>query len=274
MLLTIVPNDLSYKFPQFFILQILDKNYNGKSSTELTIRAYRYKKEATLNKIIEAIYKIPRNDILARIKDNVYELLEQDFIPADTRHSKQLDIPFELRTIKRRLVKAKNKENNQYDQCVFLTFSSKNYEMAQKVAEYLRQDFDGKKIYVLMLDEHKNIINDNWSKNINKFFEISKYIIPILTNDYFKELKCNNSDSFDNGSIDSKYLKYIFKKMKDDYMERFNCNNRQVRSIIFDYDHDVVDHRQRKKNLDIFGAWYWFSNIDQLVRLILNDNHP
>lgn len=102
--------------------------------------------------------------------------------------------------------------------------------------------------------------------NKNKLYFQVDYVIPIITEGYFKSLE--NHDLFSNSSyLDTKYTKYISELMFANYIQS-SCINYKVRCLIPDNFKNLLNTHPKLTD-PLFSVWILGKEIESFRKHIL-----
>lgn len=268
-------------------IRCIDYDFKGlQDPTYYVLLTYVQSPEATLDKILSALQKIERLDVISEIKDYIHDLVSnvsQDVTIDKSKIIRPGLIPRAPLVLSPILIKQCETETQEIRDCtsqdnqqkyqhtketygsiVMLTFAGDGFPTAQYIAKIFRSKQP--RIGVLILQEQEKGVYSRAEEFIDDCFKQVDYIIPILTNGYIE--KVNNPariyDEVDN-SLDTKYLKYIYSLLRYEYVKNQCCNNR-VRCIVPDKNVYTVVRANLHPTLQ---AWFRESDIDGFINNIL-----
>ncbi|CAL7938137.1 unnamed protein product [Xylocopa violacea] len=265
-------------------IRCIDYDFKGlQDPTYYVLLAYVQNVEATIDRILSALQKMQRFDVINRIKDDIYNLINE--ISQNTRTnestiSRPNSIPraplvltpinfiqkVQGNTVDSGHVTQDNlqKAPQSYGCIVMLTFANDGLETVQHVAKIFRSKKP--KIGVLILQEQENYVYSRAEEFIDDCFKQVNFIIPILTQGYIERVNnFNKTSAEDQNKLDAKYIKYIYSLLRYEYV-RNQCINYRVRCIVPDKDVNTVVKAYLHPT---FQAWFRESDIDAFVENIL-----
>ncbi|XP_078033311.1 uncharacterized protein LOC144468052 [Augochlora pura] len=238
---------------------------------------------ATIDKILSALQRMHRFDVIYQIKDNIFNLLnaiQQETPVSGSTILRPKSIPraplilTPLESIQERQTRTVNSEplpqntlpkrKQSYGSIVMLTFADDGQATAQYISKVFRSHKS--KIGVLILQEQENHVYSKAEEFINDSFSQVNFIIPILTKGYLERIR-NLTKMYgkDQNKLDSKYLKYIYSLMQNEYSNN-ECTNFRVRCIVPDNEvHTILNANLHP----ILQAWFKESCIDTFIDNIL-----
>ncbi|XP_018406742.1 PREDICTED: uncharacterized protein LOC108782859 [Cyphomyrmex costatus] len=267
-------------------IRCIDYDFKGlQDPTYYVLLAYVQSPEATIDKILSALQKMQRLDVINQITDSVHDLINaasQHVInhgPKIIQPGHIPKAPLVLSPISRVECEIRIKENesmytpqdNQqkkhkqtYGSIVMLTFANDGLP----TAEYITKIFRSKqpRIGVLILQEQEKQVYSRAEEFIDDCFKQVDYVIPILTKGYIEKIN-NPVKTYEqmHNNLDTKYLKYIYSLLRYEYVRNQCCNNR-VRCIVPDKDVYTIVRENLHPTLQ---AWFRESDIDGFVNNIL-----
>lgn len=266
-------------------IRCIDYDFKGlQDPTYYVLLTYVQSPEATMDKILSALQKIERFDIISEIKDYMHNLVSavsQDTIDElgliQPKHIPRAPLVLSPVLTGQCRVEAAENESRQtpqddqqkhskqkYSCIVMLTFAEDGLTIAECIAKIFRSKEPP--IGVLMLQEQEKGVYSRAEEFIYDCFKQVNYIIPILTRGYIETINnlAKASEKIHN-NLDTKYLKYIYSLLRYEYVTNECCNNR-VRCIVPDKDVYTVI----RANLHpILQAWFRESDINDFVKNIL-----
>lgn len=240
-------------------IQCIDYDFKGlQDPTYYVLLTFAQDPNATIDKILIALKKISRLDIINRIIDVLTLFINHFHIDDDKKDILKPPciprVPLVLRPIINCNKNNDNTKNNighlnissnsdnlsdeqfnngkinsiksHYGSIVMLTFTKDGEKVANIIAKLFREN--NPKIGVLILQEQEKQVYSRAEEFIDDCFKQVNYIIPILTTNYINRINGilnNNYDSIES-SLDEKYVKYIFSLLRYEYMKNKCCNNR------------------------------------------------
>ncbi|XP_043269283.1 uncharacterized protein [Venturia canescens] len=270
-------------------IQCIDYNFKGlQDPTYYVLLAYIQWPEATLDKIIVALQKIGRLDIVNRIHENMSKFIECLDLKDDTNDvqkpkyiprapmvlSPMIHTKEELQTRSygcgNSSEASPNSETHKmkksspyYGSIVMLTYAHDGAIVAKNIAKIFRATEP--KIGVVILEEQEKYVYSRAEEFVDDCFKQVNYIVPILTSGYVKSLNQQPDIELENRCLDTKYLKYIYSLMRFEYAKNSCCNNR-VRCIVPESEVSTV----LKSDLHpILQAWFREADIEAFTENIL-----
>ncbi|CAK9824710.1 hypothetical protein ANTRET_LOCUS2835 [Anthophora retusa] len=266
-------------------IRCIDYDFKGlQDPTYYVLLAYVQHGEATIDKILSALQKMHRFDVINRIKDDISDLVETISQTTSTDESSILRpesvprAPLVLTPIK--IIQENTHKDSDdsghitqdniqktkqlYGCIVMLTFADDGFENAQHIAKILRAKQP--RIGVLILQEQNNYVYSRAEEFIDDCFRQVNFIIPILTKGYMERI--NNPKKIyieDQNKLDAKYIKYIYSLLRYEYV-RNQCINTRVRCIVPDKEVYTVVTTNLHPTMQ---AWFRESDIDAFVENIL-----
>ncbi|KOC63641.1 hypothetical protein WH47_00709, partial [Habropoda laboriosa] len=264
-------------------IRCIDYDFKGlQDPTYYVLLAYVQHVEATVDKILCALQKMHRFDVINQIKDNISDLIAAISQTPRTDESSILRpnsvprAPLVLTPIQiTQEIQDKDdsghitqdnlqKTKQLYGCIVMLTFAADGFENAQHIAKIFRSKQP--RIGVLILQEQENFVYSRAEEFIDDCFRQVNFIIPILTQEYMERI--NNSKKIyveDQNKLDAKYIKYIYSLLRYEYV-RNQCINTRVRCIVPDKEVYTVVRANLHPTMQ---AWFRESDIDAFVDNIL-----
>lgn len=250
-------------------------SFYNQTPTYNAIFAFTRFADATTDKILKACYEIKRWDVITQIQNDLlefsanlnYSINNRQFSRAITN-----TVPLELRQLNEESSNnARQTRTKRYDKIILLTFASESNSFTDIIVQKLRGNHNGKRIGVLVLNEHSARVNQNYDVTIRAFFRQADYVIPILTNDYLNIINSWRPAMNSAENLDNRFVNYIYSLMSAYYLDN-GCLNDKIRCIIFDdMASSILSHKAMKSN-SILKVWFYFSDIDRLAERILDDN--
>lgn len=271
-------------------IRCIDYDFKGlQDPTYYVLLTYVQSPEATMDKILSALQKMHRLDVINQIKDYVRNLVSaasQRVISHDGKIKNDPEIiqpehipraPLVLSPILTVESKIRMKESesmytpqdNQkhrqtYGCIVMLTFADDGLSTVESITKIFRSKQP--RIGVLILQEQEKQVYSRAEEFIDDCFKQVDYVIPILTKGYVEKIN-NPVKSYEqmHDSLDTKYLKYIYSLLRYEYVRNQCCNHR-VRCIVPDKDVYAIAQASLHPTLQ---AWFRESAIDGFVNNIL-----
>lgn len=263
-------------------IRCIDYDFKGlQDPTYYVLLAYVQQGDATVDKILNALQKMHRLDVINQIKENISDLIDGiQLNAADESITRSKNIPrapLVLTPIEvaheeykeetdRGPVSQNNlqKTKQNYGCIVMLTFAEDGLETAKHIAKIFRSKQP--RIGVLILQEQENYVYSRAEEFIDDCFKQVNFIVPILTEGYIQRI--NNPRKMrieDQSRLDTKYLKYIYSLLRYEYV-RQQCMNYRVRCIVPDKEVYTITRANLHPTLQ---AWFKESNADEFVENIL-----
>lgn len=267
-------------------IRCIDYDFKGlQDPTYYVLLTFVQSPEATMDKIVSALQKMQRFDVINQIKDymqdlaniasqramnNGSEIIQPGHIPrAPLVLSPVCEGGFESQTreIESKCTPQDNLQKNnkqKYGCIVMLTFAEDGLSTAESITKIFRSKQP--RIGVLILQEQEKGVYSRAEEFIDDCFKQVDYIIPILTRGYIEKIN-NPAEIYEemHNSLDTKYLKYIYSLLRYEYVKNQCCNNR-VRCIIPDKEVYLIVQACLHPTLQ---AWFPESDIDAFVNNIL-----
>ncbi|KYN35840.1 hypothetical protein ALC56_09631 [Trachymyrmex septentrionalis] len=266
-------------------IRCIDYDFKGlQDPTYYVLLAYVQSPEATIDKILSALQKMQRLDIINQIKAYVHDLVNA-VSQHVTSHGPEIiqpghipKAPLVLSPILTVEYKNKMKESESmyipqdsqqkqhkqtYGCIVMLTFANDGLPTAECITKIFRSKQP--RIGVLILQEQEKQVYSRAEEFIDDCFKQVDYVIPILTKGYIEKIN-NPIKTYEQlHNLDTKYLKYIYSLLRYEYVRNQCCNNR-VRCIVPDKDVYTIVRENLHPTLQ---AWFRESDIDGFVNNIL-----
>ncbi|XP_014477876.1 PREDICTED: uncharacterized protein LOC106746147 [Dinoponera quadriceps] len=267
-------------------IRCIDYDFKGlQDPTYYVLLTYVQSPDATMDKILSALQKIERFDVISEIKDYMHNLasaLSQDAadeleIIQPTHIPRAPLVLSPILTEQCKIGAARESESRsipqddqqkhtkqKYSCIVMLTFAGDGLAIVECITKIFRSKQPP--IGVLILQEQKKGVYSRAEEFIDDCFKQVDYIIPILTKGYIEMVNnpAKASEKIHN-HLDTKYLKYIYSLLRYEYVANECCNNR-VRCIVPDKDVYIVVRASLHPTLQ---AWFRESDIDDFVNNIL-----
>ena len=264
-------------------IRCIDYDFKGlQDPTYYVLLTYVQHVGATMDKILSALQKMHRLDVINQIKDSIFDLINavsQNTIVDESTILRSKTIPraplvltpmdltqeVQMRNTDSGLVSQDSlrKTKQMYGCIVMLTFADDGLETAQHIAKIFRSKEP--RIGVLILQEQENYVYSRAEEFIDDCFKQVNFIIPILTKGYMEKLNNPKISIEDQNRLDTKYIKYIYSLLRYEYV-RNQCVNCRVRCIVPDKEISTVIRANMHPTLQ---AWFRESNIDEFVENIL-----
>ncbi|XP_043265925.1 uncharacterized protein LOC122405327 isoform X1 [Colletes gigas] len=265
-------------------IRCIEYDFKGlQDPTYYVLLAYVQHTGATIDKILNALQKMHRFDVINEIKDNISDLM--DAIPQNATTDESTILrsksvpraPLILTPIEVAQKTEKERDNckhvvednlqktkRMYGCVVMLTFADDGLTTAQRIAKVFRSKEP--RIGVLILQEQENYVYSRAEEFVDDCFKQVNFIVPILTQGYLEKIhNPKNIYSEDQNKLDTKYIKYIYSLLRYEYM-RNQCVNCRVRCIVSDKEVYTVIRANLHPTLQ---AWFRESDIDAFIENIL-----
>lgn len=265
-------------------IRCIDYDFKGlQDPTYYVLLTYAQSPEATIDKILNALHRMQRFDIINQIKDYVHnlvsialqhvsdgsEIVQPGHIPRAPLVLSPI-LTIECKTGMKESESMYTPQDNQkkHEQTcgciVMLTFADDGLSTAKCITKIFRSKQP--RIGVLILQEQEKHVYSKAEEFIDDCFKQVDYIIPILTRGYIEKIN-NPVKTYEqmHNNLDTKYLKYIYSLLRYEYIRNQCCNNR-VRCIVPDKDVYTIVRASLHPTLQ---AWFRESDIDGFVNNIL-----
>ncbi|XP_003426490.1 uncharacterized protein LOC100680275 [Nasonia vitripennis] len=266
-------------------IKCIDYDFKGlQDPTYYVLLAFSQLAEATMDKIIIALQKIDRPDVINRVTD-CFNYFIQDIVQNRSlnlkdgiyKSSTSPRAPLVLcpviqkhHEINQSLAKVPYKPNItcqsaslKYGSIVMLTFADDGRRTAEEIARIFRSK--NPKIGVIILQEQEKHVYSKAEEFIEDCFKQVNYIVPILTMGYLNKINNYVEGENDNTDLDSKYLRYIYSLLRYEYVKQ-DCINNRVRCIIPDMEVKTILSLDLHPTLQ---AWFRESDIHSFTEKIL-----
>ncbi|XP_041978896.1 uncharacterized protein LOC121732932 [Aricia agestis] len=227
---------------------------------DLILKVFMQNENATIDKIVDALLKMKRYDILKSIEVPLCNLV-QCFNKDDSGYhsgsknsgsrevvsfTKNLkcDLPLAL---KKKLTKDDKKPNTpsirpplktvpekQADDTVmlFLTYAEDGLDTALNIQQYV-DNWDSPRVTILMLNDRREEVYQNPEKFIRENFEKADFIVPIITTGYINRINSNTPQTpCTTDNLDYKYVNFIYNLIINHYIYVTGCLNEKARSVL------------------------------------------
>ncbi|XP_039753150.1 uncharacterized protein LOC120628665 [Pararge aegeria] len=253
--LGVSPSDLNY----------IENSVKEDAPADIVIKVYMQNESATLDKIVEALEKMKRYDVLKAIEEPFCNMSQYFNKKDDSGYQSESkppgtgnkiiysaneivnDLPAALN--KNYVIKDKEPKPNQPTQplrqplaefdeveddgpLLFLTYTEDGLDTAINIQHYIN-DWEGQKVTVLTLCNRKDQVYQNPEKFIRKYFEKADFIVPIITTGYLKSINpLSPHVPSTNDNLDYKYVNFIYNLIINHYIHATGCLNNKVRSVL------------------------------------------
>ncbi|XP_045772527.1 uncharacterized protein LOC123872349 [Maniola jurtina] len=242
-----------------------DLNYIGNSVKEdpanIVIKVFMQNESATLDKIVDALEKMNRYDILKAIEEPFCNLSQYFNKKDDSGYQSESKTPGNKRIFftneiendlpaalnKNYVIKDKepkpnqptlrpapidNKEIDDDKPILFLTYTEDGLDTAINIQHYINT-WEGQQVTVLTLCNRKEQVYQNPEKFIRKYFEKADFIVPIITPGYLNRINpLTPHEPSANDNLDYKYVNFIYNLIINYYIHATGCLNNKVRSVL------------------------------------------
>lgn len=262
---------------------------------DVVLEVFRQNDNATIDKILDALTKLERYDILKSIEKPLCEIAQyfnkddsgyQSKSSGDTvkREIVTIKLPNRLPAPLSKKVVIDNKDPKKPKQLrkaattnepvvndspiLFLTYSQDGFPTALNIQEYVENWLDVPNVQVITLNNRRGELYQNPEKFIREYFEKADIIIPIITTGYIEQIKSHNPavpNTSDN--LDHKYVNFIYNLIVNHYIHASGCLNKRVRSVL-----------PQNANVDLFMSitmypdlmpWTYETNFDEQFKAFL-----
>lgn len=276
-------------------IRCIEYDFKGlQDSTYYVLLAYVQSSDATLDKIVNALQKIERLDIINQIKDCICNLIDSipynintndlktrilrpdnlprvplvlsPIIPIDKKLKESVTITTNVshQVIQWSIPIKPTNAGQTYGSIVMLTFTEDGLNTANHITKVFRSKQP--KIGVVILQEQQKYVYSRAEEFIDDCFNQVNYVIPVLTKGYVKRINSHFvARSQSQITLDEKYLKYIYSLLRFEYVKNNCCNNR-VRCIVPDEEVYTIAMSSLHPTLQ---AWFRESDIDAFTENIL-----
>lgn len=267
-------------------IRCIDYDFKGlQDPTYYVLLAYVQNVDATMDRILDALQKMQRYDIINEIKDKMAELVStacQGATVSDCLIVKPDSIPrvplvlCPMESVVQSTTKViesdcnaflqdnRQKNKQSYGCVVMLTFADDGAQTAYQIAKIFRSKQP--RIGVLILQEQENYVYSRAEEFIDDCFKQVNFIIPILTREYIERISNPMKSSIEvQNKLDTKYIKYIYSLLRYEYV-RNQCINNRVRCIVPDNELCTVIGAKLHPT---FQAWFRARDIDGFIDNIL-----
>ncbi|XP_058797809.1 uncharacterized protein LOC131668017 [Phymastichus coffea] len=269
-------------------IKCIEYDFKGlEDPTYYVLLGFVHSPGATLDKVLLALQKINRLDIINRTADYFNDFFQDitknrssdlkngiympDFLPRAplvlypiTKHNETTKI------ITKHFCESDNRQNNnsengknKYGSIIMLTFAEDGANTAQNILRICRSN--DPRIGVIILQEQEKHVLGKTEEFIEDCMHQVNYIVPILTEKYLNNINTNTYNTANNTNLDSKYIRYIFSLMRYEYNKQ-GCKNKKVRCIV---PNDEVQKVVPLIKHPILEAWFRESDIDLVIKNII-----
>lgn len=272
-------------------IRCIDHDFKGlEDPTYYVLLAYVQSPEATIEKILTALVKLERFDIINRMKESVTDFIGKLITDETTDHNLEImrpkvipraplvlspmlkitlspnEIGNKSSSTVHRTQDFKRTRNNKttYGSIVMLTFAKNGEQTALDITKQFRSMEP--KIGVILLKEQEKYVYSRGVEFVDDCFKQVNYIIPILTKDYVQQISSpTNLYNEENSTLDTKYLKYVFSLLRYEYINQDCCNSR-VRCILPESETQNINKFDLHPTLQ---AWFKESDLKIFAERIL-----
>ncbi|XP_014357593.2 uncharacterized protein LOC106710120 [Papilio machaon] len=268
---------------------------------DTVLKVFMQNENATLDKILDALVKMKRFDILKSI-DDPFSILSQSFCKEDSGYhsgsktSGTREIISFTKNLTNDLPPALNKsmvikESKRPDKptlrppiktvdtkiekdhpILFLTFTEDGWATAVNIKQYVENWTDVPAVSVITLNERRDEVYQNPEKFIREYFEKADLIVPIITTGYLNEIRSHTprvQNTIDN--LDFKYASFIYKLIINHYIHASGCLNEKVRSVLpQNAEVNVLTDIRMYPDLT---PWTYEENFDETFKVFLNKEY-
>ncbi|XP_045448114.1 uncharacterized protein LOC123656478 [Melitaea cinxia] len=229
---------------------------------DIVIKVFLQNETATLDKILDALVKMNRYDILKAVQEP-FSNLSQCFNKEDSGYHStsktsgireiisltnnlKIDLPPALK--KKYVTKDKDQKPKQPSlspskktdnvkvkndrPILFLTYTEDGLDTAVNIQQYI-SDWDDINVEIFTLNGRREEVYQNPEKIIREYFEKADFIVPIITSGYLHRIKSHQPQvPSTNDNLDYKYVNYIYNLIINHYIYVTGCLNEKVRSVL------------------------------------------
>ncbi|XP_023934777.2 uncharacterized protein LOC112043540 [Bicyclus anynana] len=241
-------------------LNYIENSVKDDPPADIVIKVYMQNESATLDKIVNALEKMQRYDILKSIEEPFCNLSQYFNKKEDSGYQSgskirnktiyfsnevKNDLPAALN--KNYVIKDKDPKPNHPtrrpppndnveddDNCpiLFLTYTEDGLDTAINIQHYIN-DWEGQKVKVITLCNRKDQVYQNPEKFIRKYFEKADFIVPIITSGYLNSINpLSPHEPSTDDNLDYKYVNFIYNLIINYYIHATGCLNHKVRSVL------------------------------------------
>ncbi|KAJ0176748.1 hypothetical protein K1T71_007927 [Dendrolimus kikuchii] len=227
---------------------------------DMVLKVFRQNEKATLDKILEALVKMERYDILKAIEDPLL-IISQHFNKDDsgyhsgsknTGHREIITLKNLANDLPPALNKnivpnnpkkpndkslqpstTKNEKALNETPILFLTYAQDGLPTAINIQEYVGNWLEIEGVKVITLNNKREEIYQNPEKYIRDYFEKADFVVPIITSGYLEQIKSHQPNVPNTSeNLDHKYVNFIYNLIVNHYIHATGCLNRKVRSVL------------------------------------------
>ncbi|XP_050350998.1 uncharacterized protein LOC126773836 [Nymphalis io] len=229
---------------------------------DIVVKVFMQNDTATLDKILDALVKMKRYDILKAVEepfcnlaqcfnkeDSGYHSTSKTSSPREiVSFIKNLNIDLPPALNKTFLAKHKNQKPKQPSlspskniesikiendrPILFLTYTEDGLDTAINIQRYV-SEWDDMDVEILTLNSRREEVYQNPERFIREYFEKADFIVPIITTGYLNKIKSNSPQvPSTNDNLDYKYVNYIYNLITNHYIYVTGCFNDKVRSVL------------------------------------------
>ncbi|CAG4969563.1 unnamed protein product [Parnassius apollo] len=267
---------------------------------DTVLKVFMQNEKATLDKVLDALVKMKRYDILKAIEDPFCDMA-QCFNKDDsgyhstgkTSGTKEIvsftknltnDLPPALnkniivkgkepnKPTLRPPIKADVKKRENEQPILFLTFTEDGLQTAANIKQYVDNWTDISGVTIVILNERRDEVYQNPEKFIREYFEKADFIVPIITTGYLNEINSHTPRvPSTNDNLDFKYVNFIYKLIVNHYIHVSGCLNQKVRSVL-PQNAEVNVLRDITMYPDLM-PWTYETNFDENFKAFLNKEY-
>lgn len=267
---------------------------------DIVLKLYRLNEKATLDKILDALVKMNRYDILKALEgplSNLAQCFNKDdsgYVSNSKTGQKEIisfkNLPNDLPpALNKNYIATKNERNRpnipkptpllmtenevkNEKPILFLTFTEDGLPTAINIQEYVYNWTDITGATVITLNDRKDEVYQNPEKFIREYFEKANFVVPIITSGYLNEIKSNRPGALNTtDNLDFKYANFIYKLIVNHYIHASGCLNKKVRTVL----PQNVD-REVFTNISMYPElmpWTFETKFDEQFKAFLKADH-
>ncbi|XP_047533065.1 uncharacterized protein LOC125068101 [Vanessa atalanta] len=229
---------------------------------DIVIKVFMQNDTATLDKILDALVKMKRYDILKAVQEPFCNLAqcfnkEDSGYHSTSKTSGTREIISFTKNLKNDLPPALNKKFIAKDKdqkpkkpslrpstntesvkiendhpILFLTYTEDGLDTAINIQQYV-SEWDEMDVEILTLNSRREEVYQNPETFIREYFEKADFIVPIITTGYLNRIKSHSPQvPSTNDNLDYKYVNYIYNLIINHYIYVTGCLNEKVRSVL------------------------------------------
>ncbi|CAK1556400.1 unnamed protein product [Leptosia nina] len=227
---------------------------------DIILKVYMQNESATIDKILDALIKMNRYDVLKAVHDPLSSMA-QCFNKDDSGYQSNSDtgkreiisltknVPNDLPpALNKKYAKnpdrqkpsslrpsMKTEENSKRsgNPTLFLTYTEDGLDTAINIQRYVNNWEDFPNITILTLNSKREEVVQNPEKFIREYFEKANFVVPIITTGYLNRIKSYSPQELTaNDNLDFKYVNFIYNLIVNYYIHASGCLNEKVRSVL------------------------------------------